>query len=100
MILHIAGRSLSHTAWNTLGNYADQTLTLIANAIKPSMKDLTPANSSLLSAVNLEASATPSDGEKITGWCVYRVGLQGQQAAYNGDATDSINTSLKMSTAL
>ena len=82
-------------AWDTSGNYGEQTLTLTVNAIKPLVKISRPAsNSSLASPVNLEASATPSGGQKIAGWWVY----VDSKPTYNGGATDSINTSLTMST--
>lgn len=44
--------------------------------------------------MNLKASATPSSAQKITGWRVY----VDSKGAYNGGATNSINTNLKMST--
>jgi acid phosphatase len=81
-------------AWDSSGNYGDQTLTLTANAIKPSVTISTPSsNSTVGSPVNLKASATASSGQWITGWWAYIDG----KATYNGGATPTINTSLKMS---
>jgi hypothetical protein len=82
-------------AWDTSGNYGDQTLTLTVNAMKPLVNVSAPANNSSLGPrVQFEASATPSSGQKITGWRVY----VDSKATYNGGATDSINTVLTMST--
>ena len=81
-------------AWDSSGNYGDQTLTLAVDAVKPAVKVATPTNNSTVgSPVNLRASAAPSSGQKITGWWVY----VDRKGAYQGGATSSINTNLKMS---
>jgi hypothetical protein len=81
-------------AWDTSGNFGDQTLTLTANATKPAVKITTPSNNATAgSPVNLQASATPSSGQTITGWWVY----VDSKEIYKGGATKSINTNLKMS---
>jgi hypothetical protein len=81
-------------AWDTSGNFGDQTLTLTTNATKPAVKITTPSNNATAgSPVNLQASATPSSGQTITGWWVY----VDSKEIYKGGATKSINTNLKMS---
>jgi acid phosphatase len=81
-------------AWDTSGNYGDQTLTLTVNANKPTVTISTPSNNSTVGApVNLQASATASSGQKISGWWVY----VDSKATYNGGAASSINTNLSMS---
>jgi hypothetical protein len=81
-------------AWDSSGNCGDQTLTLSVNATKPSVTISTPSNNVTVgSPVNLQASATPSSGQSITGWWVYVDG----RATYNVGANRSINTNLKMS---
>jgi hypothetical protein len=81
-------------AWDTSGNFGDQTLTLTANATKPAVRITTPSNNATAgSPVNLQASATPSSGQTITGWWVY----VDSKEIYKGGATKSINTNLKMS---
>lgn len=82
-------------AWDTSGNFGDQTLTLTVNATKPAVKIVTPSNNaSAGSPVNLRASAMPPSGQTITGWWVYVDG----KGTYNGGATKSININLKMPT--
>jgi len=82
-------------AWDSSGNFGDQTLTLSVNATKPTVKVVTPSNNATAgSPVNLRASATPSSGQTVTGWWVYVDG----KATYKGAAITSINTNLKMST--
>ena len=82
-------------AWDSSGNFGDQTLTLAVNATKPAVKIVTPSNNATAgSPMNLRASATPSSGQTVTGWWVYVDG----KATYKGGATTSINTNLKMST--
>ena len=82
-------------AWDSSGNFGDQTLTLSVNATKPAVKVVTPSNNATAgSPVNLRASATPSSGQTVTGWWVYVDG----KATYEGGAITSINANLKMST--
>jgi phosphoesterase family protein/Big-like domain-containing protein len=81
-------------AWDSSGNFGDQTISLTVSTTKPSVTISTPSNYATLgSPVNLRASATPSSGQTITGWWVYVDG----KAAYNSGANKSINTNLKMS---
>jgi hypothetical protein len=92
--MHTGTHRVVVRAWDSSGNFGDQTLTLNVNAIKPSVKISTPLNNaSVGSPVNLRASATPSSGQTIVGWWVYvdRIG------SYNVGATNSINANLKMS---
>jgi hypothetical protein len=82
-------------AWDSSGNFGDQTLTLTVNTTKPAVKIVTPSNNATAgSPVNLRASATPSSGQTITGWWVY----VDSKATYHGGATKAININLKMST--
>jgi hypothetical protein len=81
-------------AWDSSGNFGDQTISLTVNTTKPSVTISTPSNYATLgSPVNLRASATPSSGQTITGWWVYVDG----KAAYNSGANKSINANLTMS---
>ena len=81
-------------AWDTSGNYGDQTLGITVNTSKPTVTIATPSNNSNVgSPVNLQASATPSSGQKITGWWVYVDG----KGVYNVNGVSSINTNLTMS---
>jgi hypothetical protein len=82
-------------AWDSSGNFGDQTLNLTVNATKPAVTIATPLNNvSAGSPMNLQASATASSGQTITGWWVY----VDSKATYQGGANKSINTYLKMST--
>jgi len=82
-------------AWDSSGNFGDQTLTLTVNATKPAVKIVTPSNNATAgSPLNLRASATPSSGQTVTGWWVY----VDSKATYKGGATTSINTNLRMLT--
>jgi len=80
-------------AWDTSGAYGDQTINITVNTSKPTVKVSTPTNNStVLSPTNLKASATPSSGQKISGWWVYVDGI----GVYNAGAVSSINTNLNM----
>ena len=80
--------------WDTSGNYGDQTLTITVDNNKPTVAISTPQNNSTVSSpVNLQATATPSSGQKITGWWVYVDG----KGVYNVNGVSSINTNLTMS---
>ena len=92
--MHTGTHTVVIRAWDTSGNFGDQRLTLNVNAIKPSVKVLTPSNdSTVASTVNLKASATPSSGQTIAGWWIY----VDSKGSYNAGATNSINANLKMS---
>src|SRR5581483_11944233 len=81
-------------AWDTSGAYGDQTVNISVNASKPSVTISTPTNNSNVgSSVNLQATATPSSGQKITGWWVY----VDSKGVYNPGAVNSINTNLTLS---
>ena len=81
-------------AWDTSGNYGDQTLNITVDNNKPTVTISTPTNNSTVgSPVNLQATATPSSGQKITGWWVYVDG----KGVYNINGVSSINTNLNMS---
>ncbi|HXJ90565.1 MAG TPA: alkaline phosphatase family protein [Candidatus Binatia bacterium] len=92
--MHTGTHTIVIRAWDSSGNFADQTLSLSVDAIKPSVAVSTPTNNSTVgSPANLRASATPSSGRNIAGWRVY----VDSKATYSGGATDSISTDLKMS---
>ena len=81
-------------AWDTSGAYGDQTVNISVNTSKPSVSISTPSNNSNVgSPMNLQASATPSNGQKISGWWVY-VDSVGK---YNAGSVNSINTNLTLS---
>jgi phosphatidylinositol-3-phosphatase len=91
--MHTGTHSVLIRAWDSSGNFGDQTLTLTVNAIKPSVKVSTPLNDSTVgSPVNLKASATPSSGQTIVGWWIY----VDSKGSYNAGATNSVNTNLKI----
>jgi hypothetical protein len=95
---NIGMRTGTHTvvirAWDSSGNFGDQTLTLTVNAIKPAVKVSAPSNDATVgSPMNLKASATPSSGQTIVGWWVY----VDSKGSYSAGATNSVNANLKMS---
>ena len=62
---------------------------------KPVVTVSTPANNSnVTSPVNIQASATPTSGQTISGWHIYVDSVD----SYSAGAVNSINTSLTMST--
>jgi hypothetical protein len=80
-------------AWDSSGNFGDETVNISVNSSKPSVSISTPGNNSNVgSPMNLQASATPSGGQKISGWWVY-VDSVGK---YNTGSTNSINTNLSL----
>lgn len=87
----------SHTvmarAWDTSGSYGDQTVSISVNTSKPTVSISTPANNANVgSTVNLQASATPSNGQQICGWWVYVDSI----GKYNAGWVNSINTTLTL----
>jgi hypothetical protein len=95
---NIAMSSGNHTvmarAWDTSGTYGDQTANISVNASRPSVSISTPSNNSNVgSPMNLQASATPSSGQKISGWWVY-VDSVGK---YSAGSVNSINANLTLS---
>jgi hypothetical protein len=82
-------------AWDSSGAYGDQTFSVTAKALKPTVTVLTPANhASLGSPVNIQANGSPTAGQTITGWKIYVDGA----AAYTGGPVSEINTSVGMHT--
>jgi phosphatidylinositol-3-phosphatase len=91
--MHTGTHTVVIRAWDSSGNFGDQTLTLNVNAIKPFVKVSTPSNDSTVgSPVNLKASAMPSSGQTIVGWWIY----VDSKGSYNAGATNSVNTHLKI----
>ncbi len=85
--------SVKVRAWDSSGSYADQTLSL-TTVNKPAVAVAAPTHSAnVISPMNVQASATPSKGQRITGWYVYVDG----KAAYNTGATSSINANIQAS---
>jgi hypothetical protein len=81
-------------AWDSSGNFGDQAISLTVNTTKPAVTVSTPSNNSTVaSPVNLQASATPSTGQTITGWWVY----VDSKGSYNGGANKSITANVTMS---
>ncbi|HEV3510175.1 MAG TPA: alkaline phosphatase family protein [Candidatus Sulfotelmatobacter sp.] len=81
-------------AWDSSGAYGDETITLTVAALDPTVSVSTPAsNATVGSPVNVLASASPTAGQTITGWCVYVDGAE----KYSGGATDTISPSIAMS---
>lgn len=81
-------------AWDTSGAYGDQTLNITVNTSKPTVTVSTPTNNStVLCSTHLNASATPSSGQKISGWWVYVDGI----GVYNAGAVNNIYASLTLS---
>lgn len=82
-------------AWDSSGNYGDQALNVTINTSKPTVNISTPTNNaSLGSPFTLKASATPSTGQKMSGWWVYVDG----KATYKGAAVNTVTTTLSMPT--
>jgi Phosphoesterase family len=80
-------------AWDSSGAFGDQTVNISVNTSKPSVSISTPTNNSDVSSpMNLQASATPSSGQKISGWWVYVDGV----GKYNAGSVNSINTNLTL----
>lgn len=80
-------------AWDSSGNFGDQTLTLNVDTVKPNVKVATPSNDSTVGVpVNLKASATPSSGQTIMGWWIY----VDSKGSYHAGATNSVNANLTM----
>src|SRR5579864_2637918 len=81
-------------AWDTTGAFGDRTLTVTANSSTPTVKVSTPLNNATVgSPVNLQASASPSAGNTITGWHIY----DGNTDVFSAGAVTSINASLTLS---
>jgi len=81
-------------AWDTSGNYGDQALNITVNTSKPTVNISTPTNhASLGSPFTLKASASPSSGQKITGWRVY----VDSKATHSAGAATTIAPALSMS---
>jgi len=81
-------------AWDSSGAYGDQTITVTAAAVNPTVSVSTPANNATVgSPVSVLASASPTAGQTITGWWVYVDGV----GKYNGGASNTISPKVSMS---
>ena len=80
-------------AWDTSGAFGDQTLFLTVKAQQPTVTVLTPTNyANVGSPVNIQASASPSTGETISGWWVYVDGI----GVYDAGPVSSLSAHLAM----
>jgi len=80
-------------AWDTTGAFGDQTLTVTANSSSPTVSVSTPLNNSTTgSPVNIQASASPSAGNTISGWHIY----DGNNDVFSAGAVSSINASIPL----
>jgi Bacterial Ig domain len=80
-------------AWDTSGAYGDQTFTVTASPLKPTVTVATPTNNATIgSPLNVQANASPTAGQTISSWTVYVDG----KAAYKASAARSINTRLML----
>jgi len=94
---NIAMNTGAHTvvvrAWDSSGDYGDQTLSLTVNASKPAVAISAPTNKANIgSPFNLQAAATASSGQKITGWWVY----VDSKGVYNAGAVNAISPNLSV----
>jgi len=81
-------------AWDSSGAYGDQTITVKAAALNPTVLVITPANNAAAgSPVSVLASGSPTAGQTITGWWVYVDGV----GKYNGGAVNTISPKISMS---
>jgi hypothetical protein len=81
-------------AWDSSGAYGDQTITVTAAAVNPSVSVSTPANNATMgSPVSVLASASATAGQTITGWWVYVDGV----GKYSGGASNTISPKVSMS---
>ena len=81
-------------AWDSSGAYGDETITVAAAALNPTVSVSTPTNSATVgSPVSVLATSSPTAGQTITGWWVYVDGL----GKYNGGAFSTINPNVSMS---
>lgn len=79
--------------WDTSGLSGDQNLFLTVSP-EPAVAVVTPVpNGNVNSPINVQASASPSKGNQITGWYVYLDG----EPVYNTGAVTSINTNIQTS---
>jgi len=82
-------------AWDTSGAFGDQTLSITTKTPAPSVTVLTPGGGTTVgSPVNVQASATPTSGQTISGWWVYvdSVGV------YSAGSESTLNTNIPIAT--
>lgn len=81
-------------AWDSSGTYGDQTITVTAAALNPTVSVSTPVNNATVgSPVSVLASASPTAGQSVTGWWIYVDGV----GKYNGGASNTISPKVSMS---
>jgi hypothetical protein len=80
-------------AWDTGGGFGDQTFNVTVAALKPTVSVLTPLNNaSVGSPMNIQATASPTAGQKVSSWSV----LVDSKTVYTAGAVSSINTKLSL----
>ena len=80
-------------AWDDSGNYGDQSVTVTAKDLKPTITISTPTNhANVGTPVNIRASSSPTAGQSITGWKIYVDGT----TAYSAGSITSINANVTM----
>jgi len=80
-------------AWDDSGAFGDQTISVTAKALRPTVTISTPANQANVgSPVNIQASGSPNAGQTISGWKIYVDGT----AAYTGGSATAINAKVTM----
>ncbi len=80
-------------AWDSSGAYGDQTISITVSALQPVVTVSTPTNGANVgSPINIQASASPTPGQSISGWWIYVDGV----ATYNGGGTSSISANVSM----
>ena len=80
-------------AWDDSGNYGDQSVTVTAKDLKPTVTISTPTNhANVGTPVNVRASSSPTAGQSITGWKIYVDGA----TAYSVGSVTSIDANVTM----
>ncbi len=80
-------------AWDSSGAFGDQTFTVTASALKPTVTVQTPANNATAgSPMNVQAKASPTAGQTIRSWSVEVDG----KSVFTGGAVAALNTSLAL----
>jgi hypothetical protein len=80
-------------AWDSSGASGDQILSVAVTVLQPTVTVSTPVSGATVgSPVNILASATPTAGHTISGWCIYVDG----SGVYNVGAVARINASVTL----
>ena len=80
-------------AWDESGNYGDQSVTVTAKDLKPTVTISAPTNhANVGTPVNIRASSSPTAGQSIRGWKIYVDGA----TAYSAGSITSIDANVTM----